>query len=124
MTMTSNFTKFFIFQIFIFKLLFTNVFAFSYGSCSSFVNSFIFFFLKLIIYIACFLKDSQNYCVQSLALYTSCLFSTLLNDDIVDIEKPNGICLLTFLVDELSGLFLHPSVFSIIHLRSAYIIDS
>ena len=28
------------------------------------------------------------------------------NNDIVDIEKPDGICLLTFDVDEISGLFL------------------
>ena len=43
----------------------------------------------------------------------------LLNDDIVDIERPDGICLLIFAVDEFSGLFLHLSVFSIIHSRSA-----
>ena len=30
-----------------------------------------------------------------------------LNEDIVDIEKPGGICLPTFVVDEFSGLFLH-----------------
>ena len=42
----------------------------------------------------------------------------LLNDDIVDAEKPDGIYLLTFVVDEFSGLFLHPSVFSITHSRS------
>ena len=36
-----------------------------------------------------------------------------LSEDIVDIEKPNGICPLTFVVDEFSGLFLHPSIFSI-----------
>ena len=41
------------------------------------------------------------------------------NEDIVDIEKPVGICSLTFVVDEISGLFLHPSIFSIIHSRSA-----
>ena len=35
-----------------------------------------------------------------------------LNEDIVGIEKP-------FAVDEFSGLFLHPSIFSIIHSRSA-----
>ena len=43
----------------------------------------------------------------------------LLNDDIVDIEKPDGICLPTFIVDEFSGSFLHPSVFSMVHSRSA-----
>ena len=42
----------------------------------------------------------------------------LLNEDIVDIEKPGVICSLTFVVDELSGLFLHPSIFSITHSRS------
>ena len=42
-----------------------------------------------------------------------------LNDDIVDIEKPDGICLLTFVIDEFSGLLIHPSIFSIIHSRSA-----
>ena len=41
----------------------------------------------------------------------------LLKEDIVDIEKPNGMCSLTFDVDEFSGLFLHPSIFSIIHSR-------
>ena len=68
-----------------------------------------FFFLKLIIFIACSLKNSQNFFIQSLPLYTSCLFSMLLNDNIVDIEKLDGICSLTFVVDEFSGLFLHQS---------------
>ena len=36
-----------------------------------------------------------------------------LNDDIVDIGKPDGISLTTFSVDGFSGLFLHPSIFSI-----------
>ena len=39
----------------------------------------------------------------------------LLKEDIVDIEKPDGICLLTFVVDEFSELFLHLSVLPIIH---------
>ena len=39
----------------------------------------------------------------------------LLNEDIVDIEEPDGIYLLTFVADEFSGLLLHPSIFSIIH---------
>ena len=42
--------------------------------------------------------------------YTSCLFSMLLNENIVNIDKPDGICSLTFVVDEFSGLFLHPSI--------------
>ena len=42
-----------------------------------------------------------------------------LNDDTVDIEKPDGICLPTFVVNEFSGLFLHPSIFSVKDPRSA-----
>ena len=56
--------------------------------------------------------------MQSLALHTSWLFSMLLNDDIADIEKPDEACSPTFIVDVLSGLFIHPSIFSIKHSRS------
>ena len=120
MTMISNFTIFFIFQIIILKFFFTNRtdFCFSYDSCCSFINNFICFFLKLIIFIACVIKISKNFSIQSLPLYVSCLFSLLLNEDILDIEKPDGICLVTFVVDEFLGLFLHPSIFAIIHSRS------
>ena len=57
--------------------------------------------------------------MQYLHLYTSCFFSWLLNGDIVGIEKSDEISLLTFVVDEFSGLVLHSSVFPIIHSRSA-----
>ena len=43
----------------------------------------------------------------------------LLNDHIVDIEKPDGICSPSFVVDEFSGLFLHPSIFFMKYSRSA-----
>ena len=43
----------------------------------------------------------------------------LLTDDILDVEKPDGMCSPTSVVDEFSGLFLHPSILSIKHLRSA-----
>ena len=43
----------------------------------------------------------------------------LLNDDIVNNEKPDGIGSFTFAVEEFSGLFLYSSVFSIKHSRSA-----
>ena len=36
-----------------------------------------------------------------------------LNDDIVNIEKLDGILPLTLVVDDFSGLFLHPSNFTI-----------
>ena len=44
------------------------------------------------------------------------VFSMLLNDDIADVEKPDGIRLLTFVVNK---QFLHSSIFSIKHSRSA-----
>ena len=47
----------------------------------------------------------------------------LLHEDIIDIEKPDGICSLTFVVDEFSGLFLHPSIFSIILSKYVQIIN-
>ena len=43
----------------------------------------------------------------------------LLNNGVVGIEKLDGICWLTFVVDEFSGLFLYPPILSIIHSRSA-----
>ena len=87
-TMIANLIIFFVFRIIIVKLFFTNIteFAFSYGFSCSFVNNFIFIFLKLIIFIVCCLEYSQNVFVQSLPLYTSCLFSIPLNED-TDFEK-------------------------------------
>ena len=78
-----------------------------------------FFFSKLTIFIACSLTDPQTYFMQYLPLYTSYLFSMLLNEDIVDIEKPDRICLPTFAVDGFVGLHSRPLIFSIKHSRSA-----
>ena len=52
------------------------------------------FFLKneTITFIAFSLKDSQKIFIQYLPLYTPCLFSMFLNDDVVDIEKSDEIC--------------------------------
>ena len=58
------------------------------------------FFFKLITYIAYSLKKSQHFFMQSLPLYTSCLFSMLLNQDIVDIKNSDGICAPTFVENE------------------------
>ena len=33
----------------------------------------------------------------------------VLNEDIVDTEKPDGICSRTFVADKFEGLFLHSS---------------
>ena len=46
----------------------------------------------------------QNFFITSFRLYTLCFFSMLLNENIVDIEKPDGICSLAFVADEFSGL--------------------
>ena len=67
----------------------------------------------MIILLACSLTDLQNFFMQSLPLETSCLFSMLLNDDIVDIEKTDGIHSFTFVIDEISRLFSQLSVFCI-----------
>ena len=64
-------------------------FALSYDSgCCFFLITSFFFFLKLIIFIPCSLRNTQNFFMQ---FYTSYLFPILLNADIVDIEKPDGI---------------------------------
>ena len=78
-----------------------------------------FLFLKLVTSIACSLKDLQDFFMQSLPLYTSCIFFMFLNENIANIEKSAGICLPTFVVYEFSRSFLHPSIFSIRHSRSA-----
>ena len=57
----------------------------------------------------------QDFFIQLLPLLPSCLFFMLLNKDIVNIEKYDVIFSLTFVMDEFSGLFLRPSIFSIIH---------
>ena len=43
----------------------------------------------------------------------------VINEDFLEMENPDRICLLTFVVDEFSGLLLHPSIFPVIHSRSA-----
>ena len=47
-----------------------------------------------------------------------CSFYISLNDDIVDIKKPDAICSFIFVVDDFSELFLHLSIFSIKDSRS------
>ena len=119
MKMISNLTTFFIFQIFIFKIFlrFLN-FHIIPTALLLITTFFLFNFFLFSVFIVCALKDSQNFFMQYLHLYISCLCLMLLNDDIVDIEKRDGICSLTFVVDEFLVLFLHPSIFSIIHSRS------
>ena len=84
-------------------------------------NFILFLFFKLVIFIAFFLKNSKKIFIQSYPLYASSLFYMLLDDDSVNNKKPNEISLLTFVADEFSGLFLQPSILSILHSRSALI---
>ena len=93
--------------------------AFSYNSCCSFVNNLIFLFLKLIIFVSCSLKHSQYFFVLcNLELWIHHAYF-LCYDDFEDIEKLDGICLPTVVVDKFSGLFLHPSIFFVKHSRFA-----
>ena len=57
--------------------------------------------------------------MQSLPLNTPYLFSMSLNDDIVDIEKPNGTCSPTFVVNDFSDFFSHLFISSVKDSRSA-----
>ena len=108
MTMVPNSTIFFIFNMY----KYIKFFHFDMISAVRLLMASLFFFLKLIISIACSLNDSQNFFMQYLPLYTSCLFSMFLNDNIVDIEKPEGTGSPTFVVvDEFPELYLHPSIF-------------
>ena len=52
-------------------------------------------------------------------MYTFFYFSMFLNGNITDLEKPDRICLPTIVIDKLSGLLLHPSIFSSKYSRSA-----
>ena len=51
--------------------------------------------------------------------YKLCLFSILSNAYIVDIEYTQGICSSIFIVEDFSGLLVHPSIYSIKDSRSA-----
>ena len=51
--------------------------------------------------------------MQSPPQYKICLFSILLNAQIVDIEYRQGICSPIFVVEEFSGLFAQPFIYLI-----------
>ena len=74
------------------------------------LTSSFFFIIESIIFIACSFKDSQNFFMQSLPLCTSCLFPIILNDDIVDAEKPYEIFFITFIVDKFLRLSFLSSI--------------
>ena len=76
-----------------------------------FVNDSIFFLSKLITFVACSLKEQQNFLIQSSPRYELCPFSIVLKIHIVDIDEPQGICSPIFFVEDFSRLFAHPSIF-------------
>ena len=94
MTMTPSFTEFFTFKICIFKFFYKYKIFLHFQMIPSALLLITFFILvKLIIFLACSLKNLQNIFIQSFPLYTSCLFSIImlvfytLDDDIVDTQK-------------------------------------
>ena len=118
-----NDTKFFIFQIFICKFFCENIINFCIvyiiPAAVLLINSFL-FFSKLTIFITCFLKDSKIFSFKNIFIQSlhNAFFPLLLNNEAADIEKPNGI-FLHFFCRWISGLLLHPSIFTIIHSRLA-----
>ena len=82
------------------------------------ISSFIFFFIKLVTFLALSLKDSQKIlsCNHYLYRHHDCFL--YLNDYIINIEKSNGIRSSKFVVNDFYGLFLHSSVLYIKHSRS------
>ena len=107
MTMICDFMIFFVIQIFIFKFFCTYItdFCIFISLLLIFCYWFHIFLKKWIIFIASSLKDSQIYLRQSLPLYTLCLFSVLVIDDIVDIKKPDGMCSTAFLKNNFKDSF-------------------
>ena len=51
--------------------------------------------------------------------YTLCLISIPLNYNIIEIEKTDGVCSSSYIVDKFSGLYFHPSIFFIKYTRQA-----
>ena len=85
-----------------------------------FVNGNIFFFSKLINFVACSLGELQKNFIQSSPRYKLCLFSTISNAHIVDIEYLLGIRLSIFLIEDFPGFFAYPSFCLIKDSKSAY----
>ena len=118
-TMNFNVTIFFIFQILIFNFFFKNItdfciflsFAFAFSALCLITS----FFQKLIIFIACSLDNLQNVFIQALPLYTSWLFSMLLNEYILDIESlVKYVWLLLLQMNFQKQFYIHQSFLSYI----------
>ena len=99
-------------------------------TCSSFFVCFLtlclllvtfFSLLNLIILIACTFEDLQKFFIQSFPRYKVCLFFIWSNPQIVDIEYLQVICSPVFIVEDVCGLFAHPSILLTNHSSSAYL---
>ena len=99
-------------------------------TCSSFFVCFLtlclllvtfFSLLNLIILIACTFEDLQKFFIQSFPRYKVCLFFIWSNPQIVDIEYPQVICSPVLIVENVCGLFVHPSILLTNHSSSAYL---
>ena len=77
--------------------------------------------LNLIILIVCTFEDLQNFFIQPFPRYKVCLFFIWSNPQIVDIEYPQVICSPVLIVENVCGLFVHPSILLTNHSSSAYL---
>ena len=112
--------QFLLLVVFVLTLFFIySRFCFSYDSCCSlFFSWIVFVFLKLVILIVCFLKESKKFCMQLSSLYASCVFSILTNAQSVGIEYLQEIYSSPLVMDEFPGSVLHPSTFLILPSKS------
>ena len=112
--MVPSFAIFFIFTMFIIEFLFKNmtiVLHFSLIFTAPLLGTFF-----LINYFHCSEGFAKRFDTVLTCVYI-CLFSILLIDDIVDIQKIDRICSTTFAADVFSGLFLNSSSFFTKHSR-------
>ena len=127
MKMISNFTIFFIFQIFIFifEVLLANIRFLNFHMILAallLITSF-FFYFKINYFHWVFYCFSQNFFMHCLLLYISCLSYHTSKGRYCRHWKTWWNMLTYFWCRLDSELFLHLSVFSIIHSRSAWIIN-
>ena len=114
-----NFTIIFIIRAFIFELFCKNRrFLFFHAIPAVFFEWYYFLICK-VNYLHCVLTQRFTKPFQSSPLYTSRLFSIPSNTHIVDTKCQQGICSPSLVVDDFSGLFLHPSTVLIKDSRSA-----
>ena len=112
-SMVFKFAIIFIISVFMFKVVLSNAanFYLLIQFLRLFVNAIVFFFSKLLAFIAYSSWDSQKFFMQFSILYASWLLSVPTNSHIVDTEYPHKKCSLSLIADFFSKLFLHLSIF-------------